>query len=227
MSSLIKKFFFVAFIGLSICSTLWAKDYSEDFLNTISQKYGDYATRRLLARARLMREVKNLPEKQKLVEVNNFYNLFEYRANKSYPEKANYLATPLEFTIAGTGNCEDFTIAKYFTLRELGVPDEKLLIEYVKLKSSDPQYDTAHMVLLYYETPNSIPLVLDNVNKEILPGDQRKDLIPIYGFNGLGLWEAKGLKKGEKIGRPQDLKRWSKLQEKIKSGEISDWVTKE
>ena len=47
------------------------------------------------------------------------------------------------------------------------------------------------MVLTYYATPRSEPLVLDNYNFKILPASQRDDLIPIYSFSGDELFNAK------------------------------------
>ncbi len=48
-------------------------------------------------------------------------------------------------------------------------------------------------------------------------------MIPIYGFNGTGLWQAKELGKGNQIGQATDLKRWVELSERMKSGKISKW----
>ena len=47
----------------------------------------------------------------------------------------------------GEGDCEDFAIAKYFTARTLGVPDNKLRITYVYIKRRWKPNE-AHMVLL-------------------------------------------------------------------------------
>ena len=44
------------------------------------------------------------------------------------------------------------------------------------------------MVLAYYETPSSEPLILDNLITDIYPGSKRTDLTPVYGFNSKGLW---------------------------------------
>jgi len=105
--------------------------------------------------------------------------------------KKDYWATPWEFLGRDKGDCEDYVIAKYFALRHLGIESKKLYFSYVKsLKFNEP-----HMVLTYFETPKSIPLVLDNYNYKIFPANQRKDLLPIYNFNGESLYLAK--RKGE------------------------------
>lgn len=208
---------------LSLFCFAWAVEFSQSYLDEIGKNYGEYAKRRLIGWQKLTAENKALDEKKKLEVVNVFFNLLEYSKDINHWGTDDYWATPLEFIVSGAGDCEDFAVAKYFTLLQLGVPDEKLLIMYVKLKQYSAIYNQAHMVLLYYETPQSVPLVLDNINKEILPADQRQDLKPIYGFNGTGLWQAKELGKGNKIGDASDLKRWADLEERIKSGKISKW----
>lgn len=201
----------MAYLGL-----VWAVDFSSEYLAEIEKKYGDYSKRRLVAWQKLEKDFKNVDERKKLEEVNIFFNLLEYRSDLEHWGKEDYWATPLEFVVSGAGDCEDFTVAKYFTLLEMGVPDEKLLITYVKALD----YNQAHMVLSYYPTPDSIPLILDNINKEILPANQRKDLQPVYGFNGKGLWQAKQLGVGNKIGSPSNMKRWVELEGRIKAGTI-------
>lgn len=214
-----------AFLFLLFYSLVsFALEFSESYLMDIAKKYGDYPRRRLVAWEKIIKENKNVDERKKLEAVNNFMNLIEYRNDMTHWGVADYWATPLEFVVSGAGDCEDFSIAKYFTLLELGVPDEKFLIMYVKLNEGSGKYDQAHMVLTYYEKPGSIPLVLDNVNKEILPADKRPDLQPIYGFNGVGLWQAKELGKGNKIGDSKDLKRWANVADRMKSGQIGKWV---
>ena len=108
----------------------------------------------------------------------------------------DYWATPLEFLSRGAGDCEDYSIAKYFTLKELGVSEKKMRITYVKAL----KLRQAHMVLTYFETPRSVPLVLDNLIPTIKPATQRKDLLPVYSFNGSGLWLAKSRGSGKKVG---------------------------
>ena len=111
------------------------------------------------------------------------------------------------------GDCEDYTIAKYFTLKALGVSEKKLYLTYVKAI----RLNQAHMVLTYFKTPQSIPLVLDNINKKILKATKRKDLVPVYSFNGDGLWLAKQRGKGRSVsGGTKKLKAWNNLLERLK-----------
>lgn len=129
-----------------------------------------------------------LPELQKLELVNNFMNRTPLVRSLQHWGRESYWATPLEFLSTNGGDCKDYSIAKYFTLRALGVSDEKLRILYVK---ELVQHKEAHMVLVYYPDPEAEPLVLDNVIGIILPAMARTDLLPVFSFKGSDLWLAK------------------------------------
>ncbi len=172
------------------------------------QKYGILAARRLQAWQQLVNDSYDLPEKLKLIKVNNFFNEVNFVSDIKHWHKKDYWATPIEFLDTDGGDCEDFVIAKYFTLRALGVSEKKLYLTYVKAI----RLNQAHMVLTYFKTPKSIPLVLDNLNDRILPATQRRDLIPVYSFNGEGLWLAKQRGKGQLVpGGERKLKQWHSL----------------
>lgn len=217
-----RRHFLVLILASFIC-LVSALEFNQDFLDQIGKQYGEYAKRRIITWQKLIKDNQAEPELKKLEAVNQFFNLLQYSSDIHLWGKEDYWATPLEFLVAGAGDCEDFTVAKYFTLLELGVPDDKLLITYVK----HLQLNIAHMVLSYYPTPDGIPLILDNYNKEILPADKRTDLQPIYGFNGKGLWAAKQQGLGNKIGQASDLKRWSDLEARMKEGKIGKFVREE
>lgn len=201
---------------LFYCAPIKAFEYDEAFLANIEQKYGDYAKRRVVSWQKLLKTDPNIPEREKVEKVNTFFNLLEFQSDLAHWGQTDYWATPLEFLVSGAGDCEDYSIAKYYTLIKLGVPDEKLLITYTKALD----YNQAHMVLTYYEEKGSIPLVLDNINKMIKPATERTDLKPIYSFNGSGLWQAKSRGLGKKLGKADDVKRWVVMEERLQSGEI-------
>ncbi len=217
------SFLLLITILISFLCIAQAIEFSQSYLDDIEKKYGEYPKRRLISWQKLEQDNKNASTKEKLTAVNTFFNLLQYQKDSVHWGQDDYWATPLEFVVSGGGDCEDFAVAKYFTLLDLGIPDDKMLIMYVKFTGNETFYAQAHMVLLYYETPTSVPLVLDNINKEIMPADQRHDLIPIYGFNGTGLWQAKELGKGNQIGQATDMKRWVDLSDRMKSGKISKW----
>ena len=107
-------------------------------------------------------------------------------------------------------DCEDFSIAKYLTLRSLGVPDDQLRIVYVKAL----ELNQAHMVVAWYPTPDADPLILDNLVNQIRPASERDDLEPVYSFNGEGLWRIRG-NRSKRSGDAEQLRHWRSLQERL------------
>ena len=177
----------------------------------IGLKYGDRAERRIIAWRRVIDDAQGKPVIDKLKAVNNFFNMLEFVDDETHWGKKDYWATPIEFLETGGGDCEDFTIAKYFALRELGVPDEKLRLVYVKALSLNQH----HMVLAYYHKPTSVPVILDNLDKVIKPAIKRKDLLPIYSFNAENLWLAKEKGRGELVGGSSRLSMWTDLNKRL------------
>lgn len=186
-------------------------------INRVEKKYDKFAKNRVLALIKLMNSLKNATEKEKLLKVNNFFNQVTYKSDMSVWGVKDYWATRMEFLGKDKGDCEDFATAKYFTLKQLGVPTSKMYLSYVKATKQK----IAHMVLTYFETKRSIPLVLDNYNKRILPATLRPDLIPVYSFNGDSLYLAKqkGLGKEVPSGVAKN-KKWTKLLQDIKRNKI-------
>ncbi|QIR15774.1 transglutaminase-like cysteine peptidase [Shewanella aestuarii] len=178
---------------------------------TLVNRYGERAGLRAKAWFDIVNNSQSLPEKQQLENVNQFFNLFRFVSDKALWGESNYWATPMEFIGVNGGDCEDFSIAKYFTLLQLGIPEDKLRITMVKATTLN-QY---HMVLAYYETPSSIPLVLDNLDKKIKPATQRVDLLPVYSFNGKQLWLNKEKGRGELAGSSSRLEKWNDLTHRL------------
>jgi len=135
---------------------------------------------------------KPLPEEGKLKRVNDFINQnFNFEDDMIVWQQSDYWATPLEMIGQGRGDCEDFAIIKYVSLRMTGIPVQKLRLIYVKAQLKTPsggQAQQAHMVLAYYATPNAEPLVLDNLNTTIRPASKRPDLQPVFSFNSEGIF---------------------------------------
>jgi predicted transglutaminase-like cysteine proteinase len=148
---------------------------------------------------------------EKLEKVNDFFNQMEFVDDIIHWKVEDYWATPIEFLGTQAGDCEDFTIAKYFTLKAMGINEEKLNLTYVKALT----YNVHHMVLAYYSSPESEPLILDNIVKIVKPASERTDLLPIYSFNGTGLWLAKQRGRGKLAGSSSRLKRWQDLVQRM------------
>ena len=154
----------------------------------------------------LMREKGDVPEMEKLESVNVFFNKLKFVDDLHHWGKEDYWATPQEMLVSNGGDCEDFATAKYFTLRNLNIPDEKMRLTYVKsLKFKRP-----HMVLSFYQEPTAEPLVLDSLVDAILFASKRPDLIPIYSFNGQGYWLSRK-QSSDRLGGSDNLSLWQEL----------------
>lgn len=144
-----------------------------------------------------------------LRHVNEFWNRTVLASeDKTIWALEDFWATPMETLGKRLGDCEDFVIGKYFSLVMLGVPPEKLRLIYVRARIggwADGQ-GIAHMVLGYYETPNSDPLVLDNLADSIVPASQRKDLTPVFSFNAQGIYVG-----GARSASVEQITRWRRL----------------
>ncbi|KJR98865.1 MAG: sulfate adenylyltransferase [Desulfobulbaceae bacterium BRH_c16a] len=183
-------------------------------LNAAEKKYGADARRNLLAWQQFIQDDDSSDDRQKLERVNVFFNKITFVSDIIHWSKKDYWATPIEFIASDGGDCEDFALAKYFTLKLIGVAEEKLHLTYVKALN----INQAHMVLTYYEKPGAVPLILDNLIDAIEPANKRTDLLPVYTFNGSGLWLAKERGKGNLVGKSDRLKLWNDLLDRMPAG---------
>lgn len=184
--------------------------FSEFFLATIKQRYGGDAEQRVRHWEQLVDTLKGRPAEQQLDQVNRFFNKVRILDDQLHWRRGDYWATPIELLATNGGDCEDFAIAKYFTLKKLGFPAGKMRLTYVKAL----ELNQAHMVLTYYEEQGEPPLVLDNLMNKIVPASQRDDLVPVYSFNGDGLWKAK--QQGDtRLGSADDIVMWRELRDRM------------
>ena len=124
-----------------------AFEISLQMLERVESEFGSSARKRLESWQRLMNLPADVPEQRKLALVNGFFNQVKFRSDLEHWGKEDYWATPVELLVTNGGDCEDYSIAKYFALRDLGVATDKLRITYVKAL----ELNQAHMVLAYYE----------------------------------------------------------------------------
>lgn len=184
-------------------------------LQSSEKRYGslEQSRPRILAWQALIRDSAALPEREQIDAINRFFNQqLQFSDDTWVWQQEDYWATPIESLVKGAGDCEDYALAKYFTLRRLGVPSERLRITYVKALS----VNQAHMVLSYYATPTADPLVLDNLVPVIKPASQRRDLIPVYAFNAEGLY-LPGAGGGKRSGDGKRLSRWQDVLTKMRA----------
>jgi len=172
-------------------------------------RFGNGTRQRLEAWKRYAAQRKGSPlgEVELLAEVNRTLNRLRFVDDLPHWGAADYWATPAESVGSDGADCEDFSIAKYFLLKELGVPIERLRMTYVKAL----KLNQAHMVLAYYPRPDAEPLVLDNLEDAVRPASQRTDLVPVYSFNDEEVWiESRGRR-----GSPRQIRNWSQLLERL------------
>ncbi len=153
----------------------------------------------------------------RLDAVNLFFNRrIVFRDDTEVWQVADYWASPLETLGQGMGDCEDFAIAKYFSLLAAGVPAARMRLVYVRLQlGGTGSTSQAHMVLAYYAEPQAEPLILDNLVGEIRPASRRHDLTPVFSFNSDGLWQGAG---AQSVGDPAArLSRWRDVLQKARA----------
>jgi predicted transglutaminase-like cysteine proteinase len=208
------------FLGLVIAGPVITESlfrFDKEFLKKAEEKCGKEAPARFTSWEELIYKDKSPSDREKLKKVNDFYNSRIIFVNDIDLWKVqDYWATPIEFLCKNAGDCEDYAIAKFFTLKAMGVAEDKLNIAYVKAL----QYNIAHMVLTYYSEPGAEPLVLDNLIDSIEPASKRTDLMPVFSFNSAGLWTAKERGKGKLAGGSDRLKPWQGLLQKMSKNEL-------
>ncbi|MBV7297185.1 transglutaminase-like cysteine peptidase [Enterovibrio paralichthyis] len=187
------------------------------WIDKVANFYGERAGKRVAAWRNVVTESAELSELEKLSAVNNFFNQLYFVNDIDLWGKKDYWATPLEFLGSAAGDCEDFSIAKYFTLRELGIDDKKLRLVYVKAI----KLNQFHMVVAYYPSPSSEPVLLDNIDPEIKQASKRRDLLPVYSFNGSRLWLMKERGRGELAGNSSRLGLWNDLRARMGSVKLN------
>jgi predicted transglutaminase-like cysteine proteinase len=182
----------------------------EKMLQLAQARYGTAAVLAVNQWREAVSGAKNLPESEQVSRINEFFNRkIAFVDDVEVWGKADYWATPLEALGQGRGDCEDFAIAKYVSLRSLGVPLDRLRLTYVRAQIGGTSQ--AHMVLAYYPSPKAEPLILDNLIGDIRPASHRNDLFPVFSFNSQGLWVGSGPSEKASGNATARLSRWRDL----------------
>jgi predicted transglutaminase-like cysteine proteinase len=175
-------------------------------MRSAAERIGPKAVAAIGPLVELLQHAAALDEESRLDPVNAWFNRrIVFRNDDVLHGEADHWASPLEMLAAGHGDCEDYAIAKYFSLLATGTPVMKLRLVYVRAQvaGNDAQ---AHMVLAYYPQANAEPLILDNLVTSVRPASRRPDLTPVFSFNSEGLWQGVGT---QSAGDPQArLSRW-------------------
>lgn len=182
----------------------------------MQQQYGQAGLSVLEGWFSLLQQLQNKDVQAQLRGVNDFFNRhIRWIDDIQVWGQEDYWATPLEAMGKGQGDCEDYSIAKYITLKQLGVTSRYLRMIYVRARIGRSQITQAHMVLGYYSAPDAEPLVLDNIVPSITPASQRTDLDPLFSFNSDGLWAGGSSEsRADPLAR---LSRWRSVIERMQT----------
>nr|WP_281721764.1 transglutaminase-like cysteine peptidase [Nitrosomonas nitrosa] len=120
--------------------------------------------------------LKRSPPLAQLKLVNDYLNRFPYRPDLENYGAEDYWATPRELFARG-GDCEDYAIAKYLSLRALGWPAEQLQIVVV----NDRTRDLVHAALIARQGDGAY--LLDIEIAEVTDHRRVTRYAPIFSIN--------------------------------------------
>lgn len=146
---------------------------TNDFFTSGTRWRGDYAEFKKIAATKT--------PKEQLIMVNTYWNQYPYRLDSQIYGKEDYWAIPDQF-VKNSGDSEDYAIAKYFTLRDLGYSPDDLRI--VVLQDTIRNYD--HAILAVYIDGDAY--VLDNLTNSIFSHDRYKNYLPQFSINEKWRW---------------------------------------
>ena len=183
----------LAIIGL-LCPGMPTQAWDSERMMLAAKRISPRAVAGAQALQPVLTQALDMNEAAQLQAVNAFFNQrILFRDDTEVWGQIDYWASPLETLDKGAGDCEDYAIAKYFSLLAVGMPVSKLRLVYVRAQIGGPQGAlVAHMVLAYYAAPGAEPLILDNLITELRPASRRPDLVPVFSFNSEGLWQGVG-----------------------------------
>ncbi len=128
-----------------------------------------------------LKKVGSLPLRDQINKVNTYFNSLRYIVDPVNYGKKDYWATPIQF-FNKNGDCEDYAISKYISLRKLGVPVKDMRIVVLR----DLNLKVAHAVLVVYHKGK--PLILDNQISQVIQADRIRHYQPIYSINEKNWW---------------------------------------
>jgi predicted transglutaminase-like cysteine proteinase len=212
-----------AFAGLAAGASAelgFTSQVTQGLIVSYTRQFGSAARERIGSWVDFSRAQKTSPRVARLLQsrgaelealqtANSFFNRIPFLSDTEHWSAEDYWATPAETVASSGGDCEDYSIAKYFLLKEFGVPIERLRITYVKAV----KLNQAHMVLAYYSAPGADPLILDNLEDRVRPASDRSDLVPVYSFNDEDVVLVRDARKTN----PLQIRAWRGLLQKLEA----------
>jgi len=172
------KYLFTFFFFITL---LHSELIDEKIAEAAGKKYNLFAKNRFIAiNEDLIHALREDSDMKKLNVVNTWVNEIRYKSDKKVYGVKDYWATLYEFVGKNAGDCEDYTIAKYYILKELGIDPKRMKFTYVIYKNRRGK-KISHMVLSYLKVPKPKSkddiLILGNNNRRVLPASKRPDIV--------------------------------------------------
>lgn len=155
----------------------------DDLKAAVRARAGEKAAARLEKWEQLINDLQPRSNRDKAETVNRFFNhaitaCADWGAAKNY----DYWQSPIETLVRGQGDCDDYVVAKYVSLRMLGISAERLRLCVV----TQPDVGD-HAVLLFFSESGKSPSVLDNLGSARL-GENADAILPLrsrMNFDGM------------------------------------------
>jgi len=126
-------------------------------------------------------EAASLEPMARLKAVNAFFNKWPYKTDLDNYGVDDYWATPVEF-MTRSGDCEDYAIAKFYALLQLGVPNDDMRIVAIM----DHIRNIGHAVLVVRIGNDSV--VLDNLSNLVMSHTRYPQYDPQFSVNETTRW---------------------------------------
>jgi predicted transglutaminase-like cysteine proteinase len=125
--------------------------------------------------------IRALPRDEQAKTVNRYLNSFPYITDPVNWGVSDYWETLREF-LTRDGDCEDYAISKYMTLKSLGwnVADMRVMVV------QDENLQVAHAILAIKY--NGKTYILDNQIQSVMPETAIRHYRPFYSLNDSGFW---------------------------------------
>jgi predicted transglutaminase-like cysteine proteinase len=130
---------------------------------------------------KIIRQGLGLAAMEQLKAVNSYFNRWPYSLDIDVYGVSDYWATPGEF-LKLSGDCEDYSITKYYALRKLGFAIDDMRIVLLK----DNIRNISHAILAVNLDGQSY--VLDNVSDLVLSHLKYEHYVPQYSVNEIYRW---------------------------------------
>jgi len=139
----------------------------DDIKTAARARAGEKAAMRLEKWEELINRLQPCANWEKIETINRFFNQsITASADMGTAKGYDYWQSPIETLVRGQGDCDDYVVAKYISLRLLGISAEQL-----RLGVATQAEAGGHAVLLYFSNQEKYPWVLDNLGSTRLGSD--------------------------------------------------------